>query len=373
MTRLLEFFRATESVAPIPSIPSIDGWRDHPIDAVDEPLVALGQFSSFPNITTDAIYFGERGSSPYKRGQLDGALLTVFCRESIARNLQKVADELPKGYALKVWDAYRPKAVQDALYWDFVNKLMDEKGMSQAEAEEFAPTFVNMASDDPAKPSPHITGGAVDLTIIEINPDYVDEYDSLAKDIGMLRQKMIGKSAEQVDIIENFEYPAEMRRQHILRHHAKPIDVGAMFDETQDISAVRYFEERLEAEETLTTQEVLQMQHRRILQNLLQKIGGFRAFASEWWHVSAGDQMAALQSGQVAQFGPVHLSKENQRHEDMRRRHYQGTNILASDSRQSQLRLAASPTNERDKALALDAAHRHGPLTTAKAVEALTL
>ena len=48
---------------PISGLGTVSGWKELPIIECGEPLVALGAFSSYPEIATDAIYAGERTSS----------------------------------------------------------------------------------------------------------------------------------------------------------------------------------------------------------------------------------------------------------------------------------------------------------------------
>src|ERR1700722_374175 len=84
-------------VAPIPPSRPMAGWKDTPINqagaAFNEPLVPLGIFTEdyphtyCPEIFSDRIYYGERDTSPYKVGELDGALLTSFVREGVAKRL----------------------------------------------------------------------------------------------------------------------------------------------------------------------------------------------------------------------------------------------------------------------------------------------
>lgn len=77
----------------------------------------------------------------------------AFARETVAQRLVDVAQALPDGFGLAVWDAWRDPRLQAELY-------------SVAYSDPSLPAgFVNPASADPARPAPHATGGTLDLTL----------------------------------------------------------------------------------------------------------------------------------------------------------------------------------------------------------------
>lgn len=373
MTDLIEFYAQTDIAKPIPPIQDVGGWQDVPIQDNGEELVPLGAFSAHSRILTSSIYYGEMHNSPYEIGQLKDALLSVFVRESVAQKLLEADALLPRGYAFLAWDGYRPLNVQNTLYTEYVDKLMAEQGMNQEDAEQAALTYVNRASDHPDHPSIHHTGGSIDLTIIRFDDAVVDEVERIHDAITKLRRDMakVAGDAQAVDALEDVEYPLEMRRLQLLREHSQPIDVGAQFDETNEISAVRHFEERLEAGEDLNELEMQQAMNRRIFQNILRSVG-FTSFASEWWHVDLNTQFYAVQKNVPAQYGPIKLGPTQLAHEAMRVGHYNGTKILHHGGRAAQMRLAASRAKESDKALAVEGA-KCGDMVTITHPEALRL
>ena len=174
---ILSKFRQTSALRelqqkPVPELGSVSGWKQHPIEECGEELVPMGPFSDYPQIFSDSIYFGERKeSSPYELGELKGALLTQFVRKDVARRLAHAASLLPEGYALMLQDCYRTVEVQKALFDYYVNNLVAEQGYKHEDAEVEAQRFVSKPSTDPAKPSPHNTGGSVDLTIVKFTPE----------------------------------------------------------------------------------------------------------------------------------------------------------------------------------------------------------
>ena len=74
-------------------------------------------------------------------------------RATVADQLTRAQAALPAGYGLAVFDAWRPLGLQQALYDDaYANPNLPE-------------VFVAPPSTDPAFPPPHLTGGAVDVTL----------------------------------------------------------------------------------------------------------------------------------------------------------------------------------------------------------------
>lgn len=297
------FNRAAKSLrAPIPPQTPVAGWKELPIAENNEPLVPLGPFSAYPQIFQDAIYQGERASSPYGRDELEGALLTPFVREGVAEKLAKAAEFLPEGYALMVWDSYRTLEVQKSLYDDFYEQLIEKKSLTPEEATIEAQRFVSLPSSDPKKPSPHNTGGAVDLTLVKFTPEAWEEMKKLNEQL---------KSDDWKTI-----YTAELRRQQLLREQSAPVNMGTVFDEVAPQTETRYYETK--ANPTPAEQEI--RDNRRILFHALEK-AGFSNYPDEWWHFDSGNQFAAIRTGQPAVYGAGAFTQECREWEDMRRWH----------------------------------------------------
>jgi D-alanyl-D-alanine dipeptidase len=97
-------------------------------------------------------------------------------RESVARMLCEAAKNLKSiepRYTLQIVEGYRPLSVQRAMFKDQTEKVRrrfpdaDEKRL-MAEAGRFS------APPEAKTPPPHITGGAVDLEIVNENGDRLD-------------------------------------------------------------------------------------------------------------------------------------------------------------------------------------------------------
>ena len=140
---------------PIPPLAPTDGWREVPIEPVDEALVAVAEIG--PRVHDDPRY--------HAMG-LPGAVPRGWVREGVAQRLAAVASGLPDGRSLVVWDGYRPIETQAALYHAYLEELAMIHDDWPAEALEAAASrYVTPPSRTLSAPPPHLTGGAVDLTL----------------------------------------------------------------------------------------------------------------------------------------------------------------------------------------------------------------
>lgn len=310
---------------PIGKLGSVGKWKKMPITECRERLVPLGAFSDYPQIATDSIYFGERNSSPYEIGKMKGALLTIFVREEVARRLAKASSLLPLGHMLLVWDAYRPLTVQRSLFDHYVRVL--EKEVPHEQAIIDAQRFVSIPSDNPIRPSPHNTGGALDLTIIRFQEREWREMEQLTEIVCM------------PETSENWQpiYAAEMYRQRLIREASMPLEMGTVFDGVHLETATRFYEELNPAR--LGDKEWQCLKNRRLLWNVMIEVG-FSNYAEEWWHFDLGNQFHTACTGRPAVYGMAGLSKENEVWEIMRRKHYfgcvailEGHNLAETDYR----------------------------------------
>jgi D-alanyl-D-alanine dipeptidase len=105
-----------------------------------------------------------------------------FVRETIKDKIANTIDKLPEGYSLLLEDAYRPYDAQKELF-DKELKRVDEKypDKSEEEREQIASTFVS----NPDQYSPHVTGAAIDVAILDKDLKMLDvgnffDYDESA-------------------------------------------------------------------------------------------------------------------------------------------------------------------------------------------------
>jgi zinc D-Ala-D-Ala dipeptidase len=81
------------------------------------------------------------------------AIPGAWLRTGAMDRLASVADTLPAGFGLAVFDAWRPLALQAVLY----DAAYADPGLP--------PGFVSFPDLDPTTPPPHLTGGTVDLSL----------------------------------------------------------------------------------------------------------------------------------------------------------------------------------------------------------------
>lgn len=222
---------------PIPSLPLPD-WqalRAIPVTEQNDPLQPV---SLSPKITLYPAY--------YKMG-VPNAVDECFVRRQVFDRLLQASRLLPDGIRLVILDGWRPFIVQQYLFDTLINLIQRARPELDAEAQyAFARTLVSPPSTDPEAPSPHLTGGSVDVTLSD----------------------------------------AEGRL----------LDMGTLFDEASPLS----WSAALEGQNDHSQLETART-NRRILYNAMTE-AGFTNLPSEWWHYDFGNQLWALHSGQLQAF-----------------------------------------------------------------------
>ncbi len=260
---------------PIPThLPDLTGWKQipiifNPVRNILDPLVPLGQNSNYWSLATMSVYAGETTASPYSK--LDGSCLTIFVRRSVAQRLLLAQSTLPHLYKLVVYDGWRSLPLQASLFKQYSTSLAQKHpDLSKAEIKEQSQRFVSLPSFNPRRPSPHNTGGAVDLILVKLDH---------------------------------------------LEFRTQSLDFGAPFDHAGPSSQLNYFETNLENPEA--------KYNRRLLYNSMTK-AGFTPYPDEYWHFNAPEtQMGARSLGKrLATMGAINLSPTNLRHEALRLRQH---------------------------------------------------
>lgn len=219
---------------PLPALRDPGLWRTVPIEPVDEPLVEVAAIGGV--VRDDPRYYamGLPGARPHNS-----------LREGVAERLARVAHGLPDGMTLIVWDGWRAFETQRALYDDWAAQLMrTHPHWPRQTVERETARYVSVPSADPSCPAPHITGGAVDLTLGDGDGAPLDMgtgFDAFVPEAGAMAMEGVpGRSRE-------------LRR----------LLFWAMADQ------------------------------------------GFTAFFEEWWHFDFGDQFWGSITGRPARYGPV--------------------------------------------------------------------
>ncbi len=301
---------------PIPAdLLPVAGWKELPIRENHEPLVALGSFSANDSIYAHSIYFGEKIDSPYSSNALEGSLITMFVRNEVAKQLKAAQALLPQGMHLIVFDTYRALAVQQSLYDTYSQEL--RKLHPQWEEErltEKTQKYVSLPSTDLTRPSPHNTGGSVDLAIYKLPEDIEKQVQDLDREL-----ERLGESNWQQS------YVLEMRKIALVEANMRLLNFGTKFDHGGIEASLNYFE-KLSQEKLLSEDEQEALTNRRILYHVMTQ-AGFEPYEEEWWHYnSKKSQMGAKTAGlKQAEYGAIQLSGENDKHELMRRMHWLGS------------------------------------------------
>ncbi|MFZ4585481.1 MAG: M15 family metallopeptidase [Acidimicrobiia bacterium] len=291
-------------------------WKRWPVADNGEPLVAMGPFSDFPQLAGSAIYFGERRDSPYPTGG-PGTLLTHFAGAGVVERLARVASSLPDTQVLWLWDTYRSEDTQRTLYDWFEREVTARFALEGDELSVYVQRYVSMPSVDPQKPSPHLTGGAIDLTIAEVSARDAQVRRAILDELHELEAGRPLVDDAATDYNWQRAYDLHMQLADLHRSAAVPLDMGTAFDEMTDLAHADYFAvPRPEIPDQAQIQR-----NRSLLRNAMEAVG-FTQYDDEWWHYNFGNQMWAEANGAPAAiYGPAFLSAENRTFEQIRRAH----------------------------------------------------
>lgn len=196
---------------------------------------------------------------PYYR-RIPGSIPNLLARETVVKKLMMINSKLDKlGLEVFVFDAYRPLAVQNFFYFkwfpDYFRKkypgMTDEWIMSRV--SKYWSAGAKNLNDLKKNIPPHLTGGALDLS---------------------LRYKKTGLLFE----------------------------MGSIFDDISKVAHLDYYEKKQKKGLTNFTEEEA-LGNRRLLFHIMTD-AGFAPNPNEWWHFSYGDQMwAAINQEDVAFYG----------------------------------------------------------------------
>ncbi len=212
-------------------------YQEPLVDLADYGIVGLNHFSRIDN-------------PPYHQ-VFPGAITQLLLRRSVAERLASVDAGLRRdGLMLFVHDAYRPTAVQAYAHDVWMPARLRETDPSlEGEALLAAvEQYWARPTTDPASPSPHLTGGAVDLTLASA-------------------------------------------------HSGQCLFMGSIFDELTEIGHTDHLET---FEPRSYSDGEAQTNRRRLYWAMID--AGFCNQPYEWWHYSWGDQMWARLTDEPAAF-----------------------------------------------------------------------
>lgn len=162
---------------------------------------------------------------------------------------------LPDDYSFIVYDGFRPLQVQQFLFNQFSAQIKKQHpSFSEQQVQQETLKYVAFPSLHKEHPAPHLTGGAVDLTIGDA--------------------------------------------------HGNALHLGTAFDEMSEKSATRYYEENME--DNKAARDL-----RRILYNSMTS-AGFMNYSEEWWHYDFGNISWARRIGtEKAIYGAIEADIQN--------------------------------------------------------------
>lgn len=211
-------------------------FETKPIEENDEPLVDLSEY----DFVLEPSYYNQ-GLSADKR---------MFLRKGVAEKLNDIQSKL-KDYKFKIWDGYRSRTVQNNIYQKFWTELkIKNPDWSDERLKQEVGVFVTDPSSSKRIP-PHATGGAVDLTLVDLQ--------------------------------------------------GRELDMGTEFDYFGVEAASLYYEDNA-INDTIR-------ENRKLLREAM-VAAGFRSDKDEWWHFDYGNQIwAAALNMPHAIYGEAVLDK----------------------------------------------------------------
>lgn len=213
------------------------GSQSIPIEECGEPLVPVSCCPERILVRPQYHYQG----LPY-------ALPEIYLREGVFERLLKASKALPGGHRFIILDGWRPLPLQQALFDRYKEELAREHPELDADRlTEQTRRFIAEPRSDPLFPSPHSTGGSVDLTIADAS--------------------------------------------------GRILPMGSEFDETSDRSETLYLESRVDSD--LSELELRALENRRLLYHSMVS-AGFTNYPDEWWHYDYGNQNWGFLSGHRA-------------------------------------------------------------------------
>ena len=204
-------------------------------------------------------------------------------RKEAAEKLFEAAAKLPKGWRFRIWDAWRPFALQHELYETYSKDIIRDFGLEKVSEEEQNAVIRGFVSDpipDREIPPVHTTGGAIDLTILDADGMELE----MGTDFDAFTEKTRTDYFEASPMVEKTEKCPKCFESTLITDAGKKADLGI--------------------ERWLRIRE-----NRRLLYGLMTD-AGFTNLPSEWWHYDYGDRFWAYYNQCPAIYGGVFTKEE---------------------------------------------------------------
>lgn len=181
--------------------------------------------------------------------KMNNAIEECCVRQEVFERLKIAQSLLPNGYRLRILDAWRPFALQQELYEKYSQEIIKKLNLADTPPEKrqkIIAEYISFPERNTQNPAVHTTGGAVDVTLTDIN--------------------------------------------------GQELRMGTAFDEFTDKARTDYFE--------TVGQNADIRDNRRILYNCMIS-AGFTNLPSEWWHYDFGDKFWAYYKNTPAIYAGV--------------------------------------------------------------------
>lgn len=189
----------------------------------------------------------------------------IFGRLIVIKKLLKAINLLPKEYGFLIWDVYRPREVQGRLF-DWMRAEVKKKKPDLDDQENYHETKKYMSAPSKIGDTycpPHLSGGAIDLTLYRIADDL-------------------------------------------------ELDMGTAFDDCSARAHRDYFKFQM----NLSEEDKLIQERRNLLRRLMETVG-FTSYHYEWWHFDIGNIFWSREMRLPEVFGPLFGDKEWQEFEKL--------------------------------------------------------
>ncbi|TQR37197.1 D-alanyl-D-alanine dipeptidase [Lysinibacillus sphaericus] len=216
-----------------------------------EPFIQTGEEHS--RIFVNPIYYHQK---------IPNNLQAIYVRQGVYERLTQALLLLSKNYSLILYDGYRPFQVQQFLFTSFSKQIAQSfPHFTEQEIERETRKYVAFPSIEHAHLAPHLTGGAIDVTLGDLD--------------------------------------------------GNALNLGTAFDEISEKFATRYFEQHPEEDWEACV-------HRRLLFNCMTMVG-FTNYSEEWWHYDFNNVSWAGRVGaQEASYGAVEAKIQDNKVKEFR-------------------------------------------------------
>lgn len=224
----------------IPHIDFLEMYEER--EFIDSPLV---------NIPKDCGIIIEM---QYPRLGMKESIEECLVRKEVLDKLLEAKNNLPESLTFKIWDAYRPLALQKELYYVYKDQIIDQFNLRLLpieEQDEVIKNYVSLPNENVELPPLHTTGGSIDLTLVDIKT-------------------------------------------------GKELDMGVGFDEFSDLTNTDAYEQ--------DGMDEIVRNNRKILYYAMTK-AGFTNLSSEIWHYDYGNRAWAFYTKKPAIYNGIFALK----------------------------------------------------------------